>query len=226
MSAGPEESVARVALAEPTIPPTATQRPTSTVAPTATIAPTRKPLTATPLATATVRLHANGRMPEGWRIYAGTSVPVSLNYHGDWAVQRESVSGEYFAVFSAPDGLSLLGVGPQEYLADVLAPMLKLSNVEIEQYFADAGMTEDSSMYDGCDDPISFDGVTRTAISQSLFITLNVRCDYQGTPTRMQISYGLVQDRGWGVITLAPSVDCDVTEATYFAPMIASLKFD
>ena len=217
----PNEAVGRVALIEPTGTPTATQPvvPTSTA--------TTPPPSPTRPVTATIPMHANGLIPEGWRIYVGTSVPLSIAHHSDWGVQRQQMGENYAVAFTAPDNKSLLIVGPQDDLTAGLPRLVKLSGAEIEQALADTGLTTDGGALAAmCDGAVTFDGVNLTPIAHSQFITLNYHCRFQGIPSRLQFHMGMVQNRAWVVLMIAPKANYDELDMRYFSPMLASLKFD
>ncbi|MFN8514239.1 MAG: hypothetical protein U0841_16955, partial [Chloroflexia bacterium] len=196
---------------------------------TATVAPTPLPPTATVQPTATVALHANGRIPEGWRIYVGTSVPVVVNYDGGWGVYRQEFNGGYALAFSTsvPGGYAFLNVGQQDLLNGILPTLLERSDAEIQQYFAKAWPLGRNGPFAGtCDGIATFDGVTHTSIAQSDFITLNAHCTYYGIASRLQMFFGVSHDRPWWIFTLAPRASYDDVEKTHFGPMLFSMKFD
>lgn len=218
-AAGGGGTVAERALVEPT--PTATATPPPT--PTPTVTPTATPRPIPPTATPAT----GGRLPEGWRIYVGSSLPISLAHHGDWTVRREPFGDDYLVSFTAPGGGTFLGIGRQDELAEWLPTLQRRSNAEIAELLEGTGLLDkDGPFASMCDGRIAFDGVTRTPIAQSLFITLSYHCRYNGVPAQLQVSLGSVRDRGWVVFTFAPEAEYAATEARYFKPMLASLKID
>jgi hypothetical protein len=225
--AGTAQTSRQAAVAEPTLTPTIAQQLSPTIEPTAPSAPTRIPPTVAPQTTATVAMHANGRIPAGWRIYVGTSVPVVFNHHSDWGIQRQKVHDDFIIVAAAPDQRSIFAVGPHDDLTESLPALLELSDAEIEETFLADQLADGGGMFAGfCDGAVTAEGITRTPIEASDFLTFDVRCAMQRTPSRLRILLGMVEGRAWIVLTAAPQSGYAEIEQTYLGPMLASLRFD